>query len=63
MKPIKILYKGYVIDITENPGDYKYDFAIFKDDKLVVRSPEGYSFPGDAEVNAKMYINARQNKF
>lgn len=63
MNSTKIAYKGYVIDITMNPTDYKYDFTILKDDKVVVRSPEGYEFPGDAEVNAKMYINARQNKF
>jgi hypothetical protein len=63
MKPITIQYKGYVIEITDNPIDGKYDFIIKKDNKVIVQSPEGYYFQGDAEVNAKMFINSREHKF
>jgi hypothetical protein len=63
MKPINISYKGYVIEITENPRSYKYEFIIRKDDKVIVQSPESYTFAEDAEVNAKMIINSRTSKF
>lgn len=63
MEPTLIPYKGYFIEITENIFDYKFDFIIKKDNKVIVRSPERYYFAGDAEVNAKMYINNLTNKF
>lgn len=57
MKSLSIIYKGYLIEITQNLKDFKYYFSVKNDFKTLIENPEGYTFPDDAEVNAKMYIN------
>jgi hypothetical protein len=50
-----IVYKGYVIDIHSSTEVYQY--TIKKDKKMVVESIQGFPFPSEAEIHAKMYID------
>lgn len=63
MKTVSIAYKGYVVDILENTVSHKFYFVIKKGDKKLLESQEEFSFPDDADVNAKMHINNMLNKF
>ena len=50
-----IIYKEYVIEVNETKADYR--FTVKKDDKIILESSNGYPFPSEAEVEAKLYIN------
>ena len=56
MQYIKTISHGnHEIEIYETASDFK--FSIKKDGKLILESTNGYPFPSDAEVEAKLYIN------
>jgi hypothetical protein len=48
-------YKGYVIEFISDREDWKYRIA--DDMKTIVESGQGFPFPIDAEVHAKLYID------
>lgn len=50
-----VIYKGYVIEIKETYSDYHY--IIKKDNKVIVESAQGFPFPPEADIAAKMHIN------
>jgi len=50
-----ILHEGYVIEIINTPDNFKY--TIKKNEKIVVESGQGFPFPDEAEIHAKLYIN------
>jgi len=50
-----ITHNNHIIEIYETVSDFK--FSIKKDGKLIFESENGYPFPSDAEVDAKLYIN------
>lgn len=51
-----IPFNGYLIEIVETPESYKYVIKD-KNNKEIFKGPEGYPFPPEAEVAAKLYIN------
>lgn len=50
-----INYSGHIIEILSTDKDYKY--AIKKDGIIIVESGQGFPFPNEAEIAAKLYIN------
>jgi hypothetical protein len=50
-----IHHEGYVIEIITTPKDYKYN--LYKDTKLIVEGKQGFPFPTEAEIHAKLYID------
>jgi len=50
-----MIYKGYTIDIYKGSDNYRY--IIKKDEKLIVESINGWPFPTEAEMQAKLYVN------
>jgi hypothetical protein len=50
-----IIHNGYLIEIRSTDTDYRY--SIKKDEKLIVESGQGFPFPNEAEIAAKLYIN------
>jgi hypothetical protein len=51
----EVHHEGYVIEILPTNIDYKY--SIKKDGKLITESGQGFPFPNEAEIAAKLYIN------
>ena len=50
-----VFHNGYVIEIISKETDYGY--VIRKDNKLITESGQGFPFPNEAEIHAKLYIN------
>jgi len=52
---ISMPYKDYVIEIISAPEDWKY--RITKNEKVIKEAGQGFPFPNEAEVHAKLYID------
>jgi len=50
-----ITYKNYEIEVISTPADWKYTIKL--NEKLIVGSSQGFPFPSEAEIHAKLYIN------
>jgi hypothetical protein len=50
-----VYHNGYVIEIISTEKDYQY--TIKKDGRLITESVQGFPFPNEAEIHARLYIN------